>query len=144
MTMKIPKTFLPDKNLETKINNFLKSKTVKKITKKYVSGERKIWIYHENNEELPSGGIYVHVKHPKSKNGCWLDVYSDCDFYAPPSDFNWGSKNTSQVKAFCDNDTMLFKFLRSLKYHNKGIFLWEDNEKILDLKCRYENVFIGN
>lgn len=139
--MKIPKTFLPEENLESKIKDFLKPETVKKVAKNHVSGKRKIWIYHKNNKELPSGGIYVRIGYPQSKNGHWLDVYSDCHFYAPPSEFNEGSKDTGNVKAFCDNNTMLFKFLRSLKYHNKGMFLWEDDKKVLDLKKRYEDKY---
>ncbi len=148
MKMKIPEIFIPEDNLENKVNDFLKPETVKKVTrkrhaaKKYVGGERKIWIYYENNEELPSGGIYVHVRPPRSRNGCSLDVYSDCHFYSPPSDYNWKHKEkASRAKAFCDNDHMLFKYLRSLRYHNKGTFLWEDHERISGLKHRYEEVY---
>ncbi|MDP2906575.1 MAG: hypothetical protein Q8O03_01400 [Nanoarchaeota archaeon] len=144
--MKIPEIFIPENNLENKVNDFLKPETVKKVTRKrhaaknYVGGERKIWIYYKNNTELPSGGIYVHVRHPRSKNGCFLDIYSDCHFYTPPSDYYnpQHEDKASRVKAFCDNDTRLFKYLESLRRHNKGVFLWEDNEKLLELKKRKE------
>lgn len=146
--MKIPQVFLPNNSLEGKVEYFLKLDNSGKVIEPPVDdGKRKILLYTKNTISLPDDGIYVFVKNPRSEVGCWLEVYSESQFYAPPSAYNWSASNYTQdkVKAYLKSDRAMCVYLKSLVRRNNGVLLWEDNEHLLCLKKRkdeYERLWV--
>lgn len=149
--MKIPQVFLPNNSLEGKVEYFLKLDNSGKVIEPPVDdGKRKILLYFRKTISLPAEGIYVKIRHPRSENGCFLDVSSESPFYAPPSS-SWLASNhqvfnaEGKVKAYLTSDRAIFKYLKSLVRRNSGVLLWEDDEHLLCLKNRkdkYERLYI--
>ncbi|MDP2908544.1 MAG: hypothetical protein Q8N77_01935 [Nanoarchaeota archaeon] len=146
--MKIPQVFLPNNSLEGKVEHFLKLDNSGKVIEQPVDdGKRKILLYFRKTISLPADGIYVKVRHPRSETGCFLEVRSESQFYAPPSDYNWSASENAKgkVKAYLTSDRAMFKYLKSLIRRNNGVLLWGDDEHLLCLKNRkdeYERLYI--
>ena len=140
--MKIPETFLPDKNLENKINNLIEPGKV--IEPPVNDGKRKILLYFKHAISLPEDCIYVWVRHPRSQNSCFLELRSESEFYAPRSEYDWfffrneEDKVKGKIKAHLTSDRLMCKYLKTLVKKNNGVLLWEDNEKLLEFKKRKE------
>jgi hypothetical protein len=144
--MKIPNIFIPEKSLETKVNYLIEPGKV--IEPPVNDGKRKILLYFKYAISLPEDGIYVRVRHPSSENGCFLEVHSESQFYAPHCpESHWSAFNDSKgkLKAYLVSDRAIFKYLKILVKKNNGILLWEDNEKLLEFKKRkdkYEDQYV--
>lgn len=140
--MKVPKTFLPEKDLENKMKDLLKSdKPIKKIEEQRDYKKRKILIYSGKHTTLFDNDIHILVKQPKGKKGYSLNAKSLYKFFHPLS----GSSvhvpamlGNTRAKAYVRNEGMLQDYLNSLRFLNDGELVWKGDECIQKLKEGYE------
>ncbi len=139
--MKIPKTFVPDNNLENKVKDLLRPvNPIKEVEKPYYQ-RRGILVYNKNPIESSEEGIYVQVKkNPRTKEGYLLRAKSDHKFFAPQSGSNTVPYLTgkNKVETSVKNEILLYEYLKSLKYNNKGRIAWGHSKQIQKLKHGYK------
>jgi hypothetical protein len=147
--MKIPKTFIPDNNLENKVEDLLKPANPIKGIEEPCYQRRRILVYNKNPTELSndwmtelSGDkIYVQVKkNPRTKEGYILRAKSDHKFFAPQSGSNTVPYLTgkNKVETSVKNEILLYEYLKSLKYNNKGRIAWGHSKQAQKLKHGYK------
>ncbi len=138
--MRIPKTFLPENDLEKKVKKFLKQDKHTKSEEEEDYAKRKILVHSNDDIDYASDIIYVFVKRPKVKKGYLLNAKSLYKFFYPLSGSNHapallGKKN---VTAYVRNEDMLIEYLNSLRFLNDGRLAWGGDRYIQKLKGEYE------
>lgn len=138
--MKLPKTFIPNNDLEDKVEDLLKSdKPIKKIEEQGDYRKRKILVYSGKHNKLFDNEIHVLVKQPKGKKGYLLNSKSLYRFFYPLSGSNDvpALLGDTKAKAYARNQGMLHDYLNSLRYNNDGELVWEGDKRIQKLKRNY-------
>lgn len=139
--MKIPKTFVPDNNLENKVEDLLKpANPVKKSEEQADYTKRKILVHSNSHTTLLDNEIYVFVTHPESQKGYTLYAKSLYKFFHPISGSNHvpALLGNKKIKAHVRNEGMLIEYLNSLRFINDGRLAWKGDKYIQKLKEEYE------
>jgi len=138
--MKIPKTFVPDNNLENKVEDLLISAKPIKNAEEQDYKNRKIFIYSTYYEELLDNNIYVIVKQPKGKKGYSLNIKSLQKFFHPISGSNTVPEllGHKSVKTYVRSQGVFHDYLSSLRWLNDSELIWGEAKLIKKLKKNYE------
>lgn len=143
--MKLPKTFIPKKNLDEKIEQALRAKKIRK--KSVLETKRHIHITFTNNLVLESNIIHVcitsamdYVKWQKNYN---LEIESLEEFCFPLSDNfrEGGERIRTYGNAFLANEENLIFFFEHLRKNNEGVLIWSSKGWIPNLKESFDKKY---